>query len=239
MSKHLKRLAAPRAISIKRKVAKWTIKPSPGPHPADRCVPLGIVVRDMLMLCDNRKEAKKIIGSGEIFVDGRPRKDLKYPCGLMDVISIPKLKKSYRVLFDRKGRLTLIPIKEDEEKWKLCLIKNKTTLKGNKRQLNLHDGRNIIVERNNFKTGDVIKLSFEDNKILDVYPMEKGTIALVIGGSHIGEVAKIENIEITRSMQPNLVTLVKEDKKFSTIKDYVFPIGRDAPVITLPEVKAL
>jgi len=239
MSKHLKRLAAPRSLSIKRKIAKWTIKPSPGPHPADRCIPLGIIVRDMLSLCDNRKEAKKIIGSGEILVDGKPRKDLKFPCGLMDVISIPKLDKSYRVLFDKKGRLTLVPIEGDEENWKLCLIKNKTTLKGNRIQLNLHDGRNIIIEKDNFKTGDTIKLSFRDNKIIDVYPMEKGTTALITGGSHIGEVAKIESIEIRRSFQPNMVTLMREDKKFSTIKDYVFPIGRDAPAITLPEVKAV
>ena len=38
------------------------------------------------------------------YVDGRVRKDPKFPLGLMDVFSIPRIKKNYRVLIDVKGR---------------------------------------------------------------------------------------------------------------------------------------
>lgn len=237
MSRHLKRLAVPRAVPIARKVSKFAIKPSPGPHPKDRSIPLGTIVRDILKLCDTGKEAKKIIGSGEILVDSRVRKDMKFPCGLMDVISIPKLKRSYRVLFDRRGRLTLVPINEENATWKLCRIENKTTVRGGKTQLNLHDGRNILLDKDGFKTGDVIKLSLKDNKIMEHYPLEKGNLALIIGGKHIGEIATIEELIVTRSPKPNLVSLKGKGKSFSTIKDYVFPIGKDKPAITLPEVK--
>lgn len=237
MSKHLKRLAAPRAISIPRKVAKFTIRPSPGPHPIDRSLPLGMIVRDLLKLCDTGKEAKKIIKSGNVLVDGKIRKDTKFPCGLMDVITIPILKKSYRVLFDQRGDITLVPISDSEAKWKLCRIENKTTVKGGKIQLNLHDGRNILVESDGYKTGDVIKLSLEDNKIMEHYPLEKGVLALITGGRHIGEVATIESITITRSSKPNIVSLKGKDGNFSTIKDCVFPVGREKPSIKLPEVR--
>ena len=237
MSKHLKRLAAPRAMPIERKVSKFAMKPSPGPHPLDSSLPLGAIIRDILKLCDTGTEARKIIKAGNILVDGRIRKDVKFPCGLMDVISIPKLKKSYRVLFNQRGKLTLVPIDGSEADWKLCRIENKTTVKGGKTQLNLHDGRNVLVENDSYKTGDVIKLSFADNKILEHYPMEKGTTALITGGKHIGEIATIEEIIITKSPKPNLVSLKGKDGTFSTIKDYVFPIGKERPAIKLPEVK--
>jgi len=42
-----------------------------------------------------------------IFVNGRIRKDPKFPLGLMDVFSIPRIKKNYRVLIDVKGRFVL------------------------------------------------------------------------------------------------------------------------------------
>ncbi|HEC94780.1 MAG TPA: 30S ribosomal protein S4e [Thermoplasmatales archaeon] len=237
MRKHLKRLAAPRSMSLERKVAKWTMKPSPGPHPADKSVPLGIVVRDYLSLCDTRSEAKKIIGSGKILVDGVARKDIKFPCGLMDVISIPELKKDFRVLFDQRGKITLVPISKKEQSWKLCRIENKTILRGRKTQLNLHDGRNLIVDKDSYKTGDVLKISFSDKKLLGVYPFDKGTIALIVGGAHTGQVATIDEIAVTRSSKPNIVSLKSKNVQFSTIDDYVFPIGKDSPAITLPEVK--
>ena len=37
-------------------------------------------------------------------VDGRVRTDPKFPLGLFDVLSIPKIKKNYRIMIDVKGR---------------------------------------------------------------------------------------------------------------------------------------
>jgi len=154
----------------------------------------------------------------------------------MDVISIPKLKKDYRVLYDRKGKLVLTEIPSENAGWKLCRIENKTIVNGNKVQLNLHDGKNILVEKDEYKTGDVLKISLPDKKITDIYPFDKGTVAMIIGGSHSGQIANILDIEITPSPKPN-ITKMKSDVEFLTIKDYVFPIGKDKPVISLPEVK--
>jgi small subunit ribosomal protein S4e len=235
MSKHLKRLAAPRVVKLHRKEKTWTIKPSPGPYPIDKCIPLGLIVRDYLKLCDNYRELKRIIGSGFVFVDGIPRKNHKFPCGFMSVISIPKLNKYFRILFDKKGRLILVPISASDAEWKLYRIENKTCIKGNKIQLNLHDGKNLLIEKDEYKTGDVLKISFKDNKISDVFKFEKGSISMVTGGSHVGEVASIEDIQIIPSSRPNLAKM-KGEREFSTLANYIFPIGKTEPVITLPEV---
>lgn len=236
MSKHLKRLNAPRVLKIHRKERKWTVRPSPGPHPLEKTIALGIIVRDYLSLTDNMNEAKKIITDGEILVDDVKRKNYKFPCGLMDVISLPKIKKDYRILFDRLGRLILVPIDSKDANWKLCRIENKTIIKGKQIQLNLHDGRNKLVKKDEYKTGDVLKISFKDKNIDEVYKLEKGNVSMIIGGTHIGETANIQDIEIVQSSKPNLAKM-KGVKEFTTLQNYVFPIGKTKPVISLPEVK--
>ena len=235
MSKHLKRLNAPRALRIHRKEETWTIKSSPGPHPLEKSIPLGLLIRDYLDFCDTYREAKRIITNGEILVDGVKRKNHKFPCGLMDVISFPKLKKDYRVLFDQRGKLTVSPVSTKDAGWKLCRIENKTVVNGKKIQLNLHDGRNKLVEKDEYKTGDVLKISFKDQKISDVYKFTKGNVSMIIGGSHIGEIANIQDVEVMPSSKPN-VAMMKGKNEFSTLQDYVFTIGKTKPVIMLPEV---
>jgi small subunit ribosomal protein S4e len=236
VSKHLKRLSAPRTVKLHRKEKKWTIKPSPGPHPLEKSVALGIIIRDYLGLCNSYKEVKTIISNGEILVDGSIRKNHKFPCGLMDVISIPKLKKYYRILFDKNGKLTLMPISSNDSEWKLKRIENKTILRGKKIQLNLHDGSNILVKKDEYKTGDVLKINFKDNQISDVFKYEKGTVSIIIGGSHIGEMANIEDIETISSSKPNLAKM-KGKTEFSTLTHYIFPIGKTKSIISVPEVK--
>ncbi len=236
MSKHLKRLKAPRAIMLHRKEKTWTIKSSPGPHPLEKSIPLGLIIRDYLGLCDTYKEAKRALSNGDVLIDGIARKRHNFPCGFMDVITIPKLNKSYRILFNQKGKLTLVPITDKEAEWKLCRIENKTIIKGKKIQLNLHDGRNIIIKKDEYKTGDVLKISQKENKISDVYKFDKGTISMIIGGSHVGELANIQDIQTVPSSKPNLATMKGKDE-FSTITHYIFPIGKTKSTVTLPEVK--
>lgn len=236
MKKHLKRLNAPRTLNIKRKVKTWTIRSSPGPHPLEESIPLGIILRDYLELADSLKETKKIITNGEVLVDGTIRKNHKFPCGLMDIISIPNLKKDFRILFNRRGKLILVPITSKDANWKLCRIENKKIVKGKQIQLNFHDGRNKIVEKNEYSTGDVLKLSFKNQKIEDIYKFQKGTVSIIIGGRHIGEIADIDELKFIPSTKPNLAKM-KGTYEFSTLQKYVFPIGKTKPVIELPEVK--
>jgi small subunit ribosomal protein S4e len=225
---HLKRLAAPRTWKLERKTMKWGIKVSPGPHPMQRSVSLLSILRDYLGYATRAKEGKHIIGNGQICVDSTPRKDFKFPCGFMDVVSIPKTSENFRILLDSHGFLQIMKIPKENADWKLCRIENKTVITEGKTQLNLHDGKNII-DAGDYSTGDVLKISLPNHEILDSIRLKKGNLAMIIGGKHIGEIAEIQEIEKTHSPSPNLVHL----KGFSTIKPHVFPIGKDKPEIKL------
>ncbi|WP_424355351.1 30S ribosomal protein S4e [Methanobacterium sp. MBAC-LM] len=232
--KHLKRFKAPKHWPIHPKENKWTTKPNAGPHAIEGSLPLLLIVRDILGVADNAREAKRIINNGEILVDGRARKDYKFPVGFMDVIEIPKSEKVYRVLPDEKGRLTLQSIAAENKDFKLCKITDKTTIRGGKTQLNLHDGRNHIVD-NGYKVGDVVILKVPEQEISDSIDFAKGNIGLITGGKHTGEIGRIKEINITKSSMPNTVEMETEDKKtFLTLKDYVFVIGKEEPAIALP-----
>ncbi|MDR0900938.1 MAG: 30S ribosomal protein S4e [Methanobrevibacter sp.] len=232
--KHLKRFKAPKSWPIHPKENTWTVKPAAGPHAIEDSLSLLVVIRDILGIADNSREAKRIINTGKVLVDGRPRKDYKYPVGFMDVVQIPLAEEVYRVLPDMKGRLTLHPISKENDSFKLCKITDKTTIKDNKTQLNLHDGRNMIVDES-FSVGDVISLNIPDQEINDNFKFEEGAMVLITGGKHTGEIGKITEIIINKSSNPNTV-IVENNKKdnFLTLKDYAFVIGKDKPAISLP-----
>ena len=238
MSLHMKRLASPRAWKIAKKGDKWVPKPSAGKHGIDRSVPLGIVMRDYLGIVDTMGEAKRVLGTRQILVDGRIATSHKAPLGLMDVVSIPKMDKTYRVIIDQHGRVVLSEIAAKDAAWKLCRIQNKSVVKGAKLQLNLHDGRNVIVKEKNYNTGDVVKISLPDQKIVGHYVFGDGMTALLTGGSHVGEFAKVKEEITIRSPLPNLVAVKAGSEEFSTIRPYVFLVGKDKPEIALPEVNA-
>lgn len=238
MTNHLKRLASPRAWKIVKKGTTWVPKPSAGKHGADRSIPLGLVLRDYLSIVDTMGEAKRVIGNRDILVDGRIASSHKTPVGLMDVVSIPKMEKNYRVVIDRHGRVVLGEIPANQAAWKLCRVQNKTVVKGGKLQLNLHDGRNVLVKETNFKSGDVVKISLPDQKVVGHFAFGEGMAALLTGGSHIGQIAMVGTEEQIRSPTPNLVNVNAGSESFSTIKPYVFVVGKGKPEITLPEVSA-
>ena len=80
--KHLKRYKAPKTWPIHPKEKTWTVKPAAGPHAIEDSLSLLVVVRDILGIADNAREAKRIINSGNVLIDGRVKKDYKYPVGL-------------------------------------------------------------------------------------------------------------------------------------------------------------
>lgn len=229
---HQKRLSAPKTYKIPRKVSKWVVKPSPGPHNKE-AIPLLVLVRDFLELADTGREARRIISSGEILVDGVVRKDYKFPVGLFDVITIPKLEKSYRILFDEKGRY--VPKEIEDADLKLYKITNKTLVRGGKVQLNLFDGTNILGS-NEYKTKDSILLRIPEKEVVDHLKFEEGALVMITGGTHAGEIGRLKEYKIVRSSAPNLVTVEGEERDITTIEDYVFVVGKkdsDKPVIDL------
>jgi small subunit ribosomal protein S4e len=228
--KHLSRLAMPKTWQIKRKGIKYISRPLPGTHSMDRSMPLNLVFKHLLNYARTNKEVKHILNNQEIFVDGVRRKDPRFAIGVMDVLSIPKLKKYFRVLLTQKGKLRLLAIEEKEANIKLCRIKNKSPVK-KKIQLNLGDGRNILVEKDEYKVRDTAVIGVPSQKIKEVLKLEKGNLVYLIGGKHIGEVGAIEDVKKER-------LIYKRGKKlFETSLNFAFVVGKEKPVVLLSEAK--
>lgn len=236
MKRHLKRLAAPRAWRIPRKEKKWTVKPSPGPHRAEKSIPLLLVVRDLLGHARTSREAKKIIKEGKVLVDKKVRKDHKFPVGLMDVVEIPGVRERWLVLFDKQGRIKLNKLTVKRAKTKLCKLLNKTLVRGGKVQLNLHDGRNILIDpaEDVYKTKDTLLLDLKKKRIVGHIPFKEGSKALITGGKHISRIAEIKEYRVKRGSEANIVVLKDGEGEFETIEDYVFVVGEKK--LVLPEV---
>lgn len=237
-SRHLKRLAAPDFWPLLRKEATWTVKPAPGPHPVSRALPLLVIVRDVIGYAETHREARKVIAEGHFKVDGRIRRDYKYPVGLMDVLEIVDTGEFFRVVPVPVKVMAVVPISREEASFKLCRVENKTTLKGGKMQLNLHDGKNIEMnpeEARKVATMSVVKVSIPDYRLLEYIPMEGGVLATIIGGMNVGRVGKV--VGVSGGMRHYRKLVLLEDVSggsFYTSLDKVFVIGRERSEITLP-----
>lgn len=236
MSKHMKRLVAPKSWGITRKTNAWVAKPRAGPHPVEASVPLIVVLRDMLKVCDNAREGRHILGTRGVLIDGRIVTDTKFPVGFMDILTIAKTGDNYRMFLDTHGRLRLAKITPEEAKSKLVRVENKVVLPKGKFQINLHDGRNIVLPKNQYKTGDVLKIELPTQKVLKQIPLKAGSLALLIGGSHPGALVTVESFEIKRGSSQNLIGF-KEG--FATVWDHVFVVGEKTPEIKLLEASAI
>ena len=195
-------------------------------------MPAVTVLRDMVGIVDTAREAKRIIGNREFFVDGKAVKNPKAPVGFMDIVSVPKMGLYFRMLLTDKGKLTLVPVDEAETKWELCRIDDKTLVKGGKVQLNLSGGRNLLLDKNDYKCGDTLKVTFEGQEILDHYPLAENATVFIKEGSHAGQVRKVKEVEIIKGPADNLVLFTDGSE---TVVSNCFVIGADAPAIKLPE----
>lgn len=227
---HLKRLASPRTWMIDRKGNKFTTKPKPGPHPIESSLPLGIVLRDLIKCARAMSEVKKLLNNNQILVDGKRRKDHRLPVGLFDIITFPSIKKKYRLLLDRKGRLALKEIDPKESDLKPCKVVKKTILPKNKLQLNLSDGRSIITDQK-CDTGDTVIITLPDQKIKETLNLKKDAFVFLTKGKHAGDFGILQEIKNNQAIYQ------KDGQKVETLKKYLFVLGDKKPVIDITLTK--
>ena len=241
----LKRKPAPKIWPIHRKEFVWTVKPTPGPHSLEKCLPLTIVLREILGFAKTRKEAKIIASQGKVYVDGRVRREDKFPVGLMDVVSFPEIDKHFRVLPSHKG-LILHPISKEETTFKLCRIEDKTIVKNGHIQLNLHDGSNVLIkvadpknpQEDVYQTFDTVQLSLPDRQIIGHIKIKEKDFVLITGGKNMGKYGRIMEIEEAKGKKRKDAIVTIEDEKgnrYQTVLEFVFAIGEEQPLISLPE----
>ncbi|MFB6216470.1 MAG: hypothetical protein ABEJ72_05830 [Candidatus Aenigmatarchaeota archaeon] len=83
MSKrHQKAISAPKTYPIARKEVTWTVTPRSGPHPKEECIPLGVIIRDVMGYADSISEVRTILEKQYCKIDGSVVKDYRYPVGI-------------------------------------------------------------------------------------------------------------------------------------------------------------
>lgn len=224
---HLKRIATPRSWPLLRKERKFVTRPNPGSHPLFEGLALGTFMTEIINIVKTKKEARNVLNNKEVLVDGKRRKDHRYMVGLMDVVSIPEAKKNYRIIFNKKGKVCVVEIDEKEAKLKPAQIIGKSKVKG-KIQLNLSGGRNLLVEKDGFKVGDMVVLQLPEQKITEHIKMEKGAMALLLAGQHIGDIGTVEDMR-----GEEIIFKSKDKGVFETLKRYAFVVGKGKSVIKL------
>jgi small subunit ribosomal protein S4e len=191
---------------------------------------LQVLLRDVLEVAEKGKEARTLVKRGEILVDGKVRKDHAYSAGLFDVVSIPAMKKSYRLVPSKKG-VVPVEISDAESKRKICVILEKTFVRGGKLQLNMHDGRNILVDKDDYKTGDSVLIELPSAKIVEHIRLEKGATGIVTRGADAGAVGKVKDIVVTATKEPTKIIYEGDKGEEEALKDRFFVIGKDKPLI--------
>jgi len=244
----LKRKPAPRFWPIHRKELPWIVKPSSGSHSLQSCLPLTLVLRDMLGVAQTRKEGKLLLAEGKVLVDGKVRRKDDFPVGLMDVISLPEANKYYRVMPSHKG-LILSPISREEANFSLLRVEDKNTVKKGV-QIELHDGSNMLVkvadpknpQEVTYDTFDVLKVTYPEKQVAASLKTKEGNLAVITGGKNIGKQGKIVEIEKTEAKKRRQALVVVEDAqgvRYQTILNFVFSIGEAESLIGLPEANVV
>ncbi len=217
---------APGSWFVQRRTTKYIAKPLPGAHLLSESLPVALVLKQ-LGHAQTTAEAKKILNQHQVLVDGRRVKDPKAPVGIMDVIALPASKEYYRMVFDTKGRLQIVPISSAESQSKLCKVVNKTSVRGAKLQLNLNDGRNILADKSAADTGDTLVLNVPGQKIVQRLPLEKGALVYLLGGKHVGTLGVMDRIE------DGEILFTANGQSIATAKRYALVVGKDKPVLTI------
>jgi small subunit ribosomal protein S4e len=213
----LKRYAMPGWWRIAKKAYPWVTRPAPGPHPKNMCFPLQIVLRDILHVVENGDEAKKIIKAEKVLVDKKVRKSAAFPVGLMDIIELQD--KVWRVVPDKRG---LILKQAKQANLKLCRINGKHVISGGRFQLNLHDGRNIIVKEKKYKVGDSVLIKLPEQEIVEHIPLKVGQPAFIIAGKNIGISGIVKAINLRKTITEQATVLLSTSKgDVQTLRDYV------------------
>ena len=123
----MKRVAAPKNWYQGKLKGVYSVKPSSGPHKQRECIPISVLLQQRLKYAMTRQESIKICRQKEglIKVDGKIRRNHRYPLGNMDVVTIDKTNEFFRILYDTKGRFTPHRIDAKEAGFKLCKVVKK------------------------------------------------------------------------------------------------------------------
>jgi len=213
---------------------KWAPKPNSGPHKLRESLPLIVLIRNRLKYALTKREVTMIVAQRLVKVDGKVRTDAHYPAGFMDVVSLEKTNETFRLLYDTKGKFALVPLDENESKFKICKVRSQSIGAKGIPFIVTTDGRTIRYPDPAIAVNDSIKLDITTGKITQIFKFEVGHTAMITGGRNIGRVGTV----VARDRHEGGFDIVhvkdKTDNTFSTRIGNVFVVGDQKSAVKLP-----
>ncbi|MBW6442483.1 hypothetical protein K0A97_01725 [Patescibacteria group bacterium] len=206
---HLKRQKVPKNWPIYRKGTRYVVRPK---NDLRNGIPLLVVLRDMLGIITNRKEAKRAIHERNILVNSKYSLDEREGILLFDVIEIVPSKKAFRLELTENGKFLINEIKLSEANEKISKIVDKKVLKGKRTQLNLSDGRNILSDLK-CNINDSVILNFKNKKIDKCLALKEGSEAIIFAGKHSGKKGIIKGLD----KEKKIAQVEFEDKSINVL----------------------
>jgi len=195
--KIMKRVATPKNWYLGKLKGVYATRPSAGPHKLKECLPLNVLLHQRLQYALTRQEVKKIVRdrAGLIKIDGKIRRDPRYPLGQNDVVTIEKTNEHFRILVDTKGRFQPHRIDAAEANFKLCKVTQKKIGKSKVPHIVTHDGRTIRFPHPDICIADSVKLNLTTGEIDSVIKFSNGATVMTTGGNNIGRIGSLTSIE--------------------------------------------
>ncbi len=166
-------------------------------------IPILISLRDVLKIIDTAKEARIMLLGGQVVVNGKVRKDPKFPIQMLDVLSLPKLGKNYRLEVSGK-RIKFAEVSGKVAEKKNSKIVGKVLISKDEIQMNLEDGTNLLT-KDKFSVGDTALISLKENKLEKIVPLKENAKVLVTSGKHSGKEGKVIKITSTEKRKDYLI----------------------------------
>lgn len=223
VKKHIKRLSAPKSWPLGRKERTWVTKPKPG-RSFDLAISLSNALKELTGVARTSKEVRYLLRNVGAQVNGSPVYDARRPVGFMDVISIPEQDRHWRIGLTKKGRLCAVEISSSDAKKRLVKVVGKTRLAG-KFQINCADGTNLVVGKDQYRTGD--SLLVEGSDVKKHFALSEGATIILTSGSHLSEVGTVDAIE------GDTIVFSVDGEQYNTAKRCAFVVGDKEAEVTL------
>ncbi len=219
-SRHLTRLASSMYARVSRKTTKYLAKPSAGRHSLERSIALVVLLRDKLSLAANAGEARRVIKSGGVEVNGRKVSDDKYPLGFGDVVKLVQTGESYAVGVGKHGDIKLE--KAGKEHGRTLKVVGKYLASGKKVMLRLYDGSTVPGESSTRVNDSVV---LEGSKVKSVLKMSNGAKCIVIKGAHTSETGVIKELKAGGATSVAAAKIEGDGSTFETPVENIMVIG--------------
>ncbi len=203
---YLKRQNIGKFWPVARKGTKYL---SVSTHNKKDSIPLVVVMREVLGIVRTKKELKKILNEKQIKINNKEIREANYPICLFDILSFSD--KNYQAMLSDKKKMIFKEVSGKDAEIKVFKVLGKKLLEKGKVQVNLMNGKNILL-KDDVRVGDSVVYNFKDKKVEKIIKMEKGNQGFVVKGKHAGHKGEIDNI-IERGGKSLAKIVVDEGKK--------------------------